>query len=106
MQKSPYQNYLNNNLFTSHTLEVSFPQIYAFAKNESKAKLALESIKALYDKTRFQKQNEHQFEDDFIAKVLEILGWECIRQEEKIIQGKLEKPDFLLFSSNKEYTST
>lgn len=44
-------------------------------------------------------KNEHQFEDDFISKVLQILGWHTIRQEEKIIQGKLEKPDFLLFSS-------
>ncbi|WP_276951194.1 Eco57I restriction-modification methylase domain-containing protein [Helicobacter rodentium] len=96
MQNFPF---LNNNLFTTYTLEVDFPQIYAFDKNQEKATLALESIKALYDKAKFQNQNEHQFEDDFIAKVLEILGWHSIRQDEKIIQGKLEKPDFLLFSS-------
>ncbi|WP_273212496.1 Eco57I restriction-modification methylase domain-containing protein [Helicobacter rodentium] len=96
MQNFPF---LNNNLFTTYTLEVDFPHIYAFDKNKSKAQAALDSIKALYDKAKFSKQNEHQFEDDFIAKVLEILGWHSIRQDEKIIQGKLEKPDFLLFSS-------
>lgn len=91
--------FLNNNLFTTYTLEVDFPHIYEFDKNKSKAQAALDSIKAFYDKAKFSKQNEHQFEDDFIAKVLEILGWHSIRQDEKIIQGKLEKPDFLLFSS-------
>lgn len=96
MQNFPF---LNNNLFTTYTLELDFPHIYAFDKNKSKAQAALDSIKALYDKAKFSKQNEHQFEDDFIAKVLEILGWHSIRQDEKIIQGKLEKPDFLLFSS-------
>ncbi|STQ86898.1 Eco57I restriction-modification methylase domain-containing protein [Helicobacter muridarum] len=96
MQNFPF---LTNNLFTTYTLEVDFPHIYAFDKNKQKAQAALDSIKALYDKAKFLKQNEHQFEDDFIAKVLEILGWHSIRQDEKIIQGKLEKPDFLLFSS-------
>lgn len=96
MQNFPF---LNNNLFTTYTLEVDFPHIYEFDKNKQKAQAALDSIKALYDKAKFLKQNEHQFEDDFIAKVLEILGWHSIRQDEKIIQGKLEKPDFLLFSS-------
>lgn len=98
MQNFPF---LNNNLFTTYTLEVDFPHIYEFDKNKQKAQAALDSIKALYDKEKFQNQdlNEHQFEDDFITKVLEILGWEFIRQDEKIIQGKLEKPDFLLFSS-------
>lgn len=91
--------FLTNNLFTTYTLEVDFPHIYEFDKNKQKAQIALDSIKALYDKKKFLKQNEHQFEDDFIAKVLEILGWHSIRQDEKIIQGKLEKPDFLLFSS-------
>ena len=51
------------------------------------------------NKEKFISQNEHQFEDDFISEVLEILGWSFIRQEEKIIQGKLEKPDFLLFTN-------
>ena len=105
MQNFPF---LNNNLFTTYTLEVDFPHIYEFDKNKQKAQAALDSIKALYDKAKFLKQNEHQFEDDFIAKVLEILGWEFIRQDEKIIQGKLEKPDFLLFSntnSKKAYES-
>ncbi|WP_334083404.1 hypothetical protein, partial [Helicobacter typhlonius] len=107
MQNFPF---LNNNLFTTYTLEVDFPHIYEFDKNKQKAQAALDSIKALYDKEKFQNQdlNEHQFEDDFITKVLEILGWEFIRQDEKIIQGKLEKPDFLLFSSKeakKQYQS-
>lgn len=91
--------FLTNNLFTTYTLEVDFPRIYKFDENTQEAQAALDSIKALYDKEKFQKQNEHQFEDDFITKVLEILGWHSIRQDEKIIQGKLEKPDFLLFSS-------
>lgn len=91
--------FLNNNLFTSYTLEVDFPQIYDFEGNKDLAKKALDSIKAIYNKEKFISQNEHQFEDDFISKVLEILGWSFIRQEEKIIQGKLEKPDFLLFTN-------
>ncbi|WP_245945624.1 Eco57I restriction-modification methylase domain-containing protein [Helicobacter didelphidarum] len=78
---------------------VDFPQIYDFAKYKRESCHALEQIKAIYDTERFKAQNEHQFEDEFITKVLEILGWSFIRQEEKIIQGKLEKPDFLLFSS-------
>ncbi|MCX2682877.1 hypothetical protein OQH60_03220 [Campylobacter sp. MIT 21-1685] len=90
--------FLTNNLFTTYTLEVDFPRIYKFDENKQKAQATLDSIKALYDKEKFSKQNEHQFEDDFIAKVLDILGWHSIRQEEKIIQGKLDKPDFLLFS--------
>lgn len=89
--------FLKNNLFTSYTLEVDFPQIYDFEGNKDQAKKALDSIKAIYNKEKFISQNEHQFEDDFISEVLEILGWSFIRQEEKIIQGKLEKPDFLLF---------
>lgn len=91
--------FLNNNLFTSYTLEVDFPQIYDFEGNKDQAKKALDSIKAIYNKEKFISQNEHQFEDDFISEVLEILGWSFIRQEEKIIQGKLEKPDFLLFTN-------
>ncbi|KPH52710.1 hypothetical protein HPU229313_04400 [Helicobacter pullorum] len=91
--------FLRNNLFTSYTLEVDFPQIYDFEKNTELAKNALDSIKAIYNKEKFISQNEHQFEDDFISEVLEILGWSFIRQEEKIIQGKLEKPDFLLFTN-------
>ena len=96
MQHFPF---LNNNLFTTYTLEVDFPRIYEFDKNKQKAQATLDSIKALYDKEKFQNQNEHQFEDSFITQALEILGWHFIRQDEKIIQGKLEKPDFLLFSS-------
>ena len=91
--------FLKNNLFTSYTLEVDFPQIYDFEGNKDQAKKALDSIKAIYNKEKFISQNEHQFEDDFISEVLEILGWSFIRQEEKIIQGKLEKPDFLLFTN-------
>lgn len=91
--------FLRNNLFTSYTLEVDFPQIYDFEGNKDQAKKALDSIKAIYNKEKFISQNEHQFEDDFISEVLEILGWSFIRQEEKIIQGKLEKPDFLLFAN-------
>lgn len=91
--------FLRNNLFTSYTLEVDFPQIYDFEGNKDQAKKALDFIKAIYNKEKFISQNEHQFEDDFISEVLEILGWSFIRQEEKIIQGKLEKPDFLLFTN-------
>lgn len=98
--------FLDNNMFTSYTLLVDFPQTYEFDKNKQEVIESLEKIKAIYDKDKFINQNEHQFEDDFITKVLDILGWEYIRQEEKIIQGRIEKPDFLLFcnlDSKKEY---
>lgn len=88
--------FLTNNLFTSYTLQEEFPKLYDFKQDLTPI---FSQIQALYDEAKFNSQNEHQFEDDFISKVLEILGWHTIRQEEKIIQGKLEKPDFLLFSS-------
>ncbi|WP_027327559.1 Eco57I restriction-modification methylase domain-containing protein [Helicobacter pametensis] len=88
--------FLTNNLFTSYTLQEEFPKLYDFKQDLTPI---FSKIQALYDTAKFTSQNEHQFEDDFISEVLEILGWHTIRQEEKIIQGKLEKPDFLLFSS-------
>lgn len=91
--------FLTNNLFTTYTLQEEFPKLYDFKEDLSPI---FSKLQALYDTARFDSQNEHQFEDDFISKVLEILGWHTIRQEEKIIQGKLEKPDFLLFSSLKD----
>nr|WP_233703096.1 N-6 DNA methylase [Helicobacter felis] len=90
--------YFHNTLFTPYTLEQELPKLYHFEQNKEQARHALEQIRALNLHT-FKESNEHQFEDDFIAKVLEILGWEYLRQEEKILQGKLEKPDFLLFAS-------
>ncbi|EAL5630231.1 hypothetical protein DR727_07635, partial [Campylobacter jejuni] len=86
--------YLNNNLFTSYSLEIDFPKIYNFNANQKAFRDILTKITKIYDKNKFIKQNEHQFEDEFISKVLEILGWCFVRQDEKIIQGKLEKPDF------------
>ncbi|EAJ8218620.1 hypothetical protein BIC23_08465, partial [Campylobacter jejuni] len=88
--------YLNNNLFTSYSLEIDFPKIYNFNANQKAFRDILTKITKIYNKNKFIKQNEHQFEDEFISKVLEILGWCFVRQDEKIIQGKLEKPDFLL----------
>lgn len=91
--------FLTNNLFTTYTLQEEFSKLYDFKEDLSPI---FSKLQALYDTAKFDSQNEHQFEDDFISKVLEILGWHTIRQEEKIIQGKLEKPDFLLFSSLKD----
>lgn len=91
--------YLNNNLFTSYSLEIDFPKIYNFNANQKAFRDILTKITKIYDKNKFIKQNEHQFEDEFISKVLEILGWYFVRQDEKIIQGKVEKPDFLLFNN-------
>ncbi|WP_233707948.1 N-6 DNA methylase [Helicobacter bizzozeronii] len=90
--------YFHNNLFTPYTLEQEFPKLYNFKDTKEQAKAILEKITAL-NLHNFKTSNEHQFEDGFIAKVLELLGWEYLRQEEKSIQGKLEKPDFLLFAS-------
>lgn len=45
--------FLKNNLFTSYTLEVDFPQIYDFEGNKDQAKKALDSIKAIYNKEKF-----------------------------------------------------
>ncbi|WP_104759118.1 Eco57I restriction-modification methylase domain-containing protein [Helicobacter bizzozeronii] len=90
--------YFHNNLFTPYTLEQEFPKLYNFKDTKEQAKAILEKMTAL-KLQNFKTSNEHQFEDGFIAKVLELLGWEYLRQEEKIIQDKLEKPDFLLFAS-------
>lgn len=94
--------FLSNNLFTTYTLEEEFPKLYDFNQDLTPI---FSQIKALYDISKFSSQNEHQFEDGFISKVLEILGWHTIRQEEKMIQGKIEKPDFLLFTSLKDKES-
>ncbi|EAI0978190.1 hypothetical protein E1H60_07520, partial [Campylobacter jejuni] len=67
--------YLNNNLFTSYSLEIDFPNIYNFNANQKAFRDILTKITKIYDKNKFIKQNEHQFEDEFISKVLEILGW-------------------------------
>ncbi|WP_233710575.1 Eco57I restriction-modification methylase domain-containing protein [Helicobacter suis] len=88
--------FITNNLFTPYTLNEEFPILYNFDQSQAQAKQALDRMCALNINTQ---SNEHQFEDSFIAPVLEILGWQFLRQEEKIIQGKLEKPDFLLFAT-------
>ncbi|WP_148563339.1 hypothetical protein, partial [Campylobacter jejuni] len=75
--------YLNNNLFTSYSLEIDFPKIYNFNANQKAFRDILTKITKIYDKNKFIKQNEHQFEDEFISKVLEILGWCFVRQDEK-----------------------
>ncbi|WP_104750294.1 Eco57I restriction-modification methylase domain-containing protein [Helicobacter cynogastricus] len=90
--------YIHNTLFTPYTLEQELPKLYHFEQTKEQAKAVLEKMTAL-KLQNFKTSNEHQFEDGFIAKVLELLGWEYLRQEEKIIQDKLEKPDFLLFAS-------
>ncbi len=96
--------FLKNNLFTPYSLRVDFRAEFN-EKFRDEAKEAFEKITALCPKHSLQcfaNLNEHQFEDDFIAKVACILGYHFVRQEEKIIQGKLEKPDFLLFATQKD----
>ncbi|BCZ17213.1 restriction endonuclease [Helicobacter sp. NHP19-003] len=68
---------------------------------------ALKQIQALSPKLEqaIKSDNEHQLEDNFISQVLEILGWQFLRQEEKAFQGKSLKPDFLLFASPNELES-
>lgn len=93
--------FLKNNLFSQYSLQVDFRAEFN-EKFRDEAKQAFEAITALCPKhslAAFANLNEHQFEDDFIAKVAQRLGYHFVRQEEKIIQGKLEKPDFLLFAS-------
>lgn len=90
--------FLKNNLFTQYALRVDFVRDFPALKDD--AQNAFSKISALYDTQKFANQNEHQFEDSFIAQVAQILGYHFIRQEEKIIQGKLEKPDFLLFATS------
>lgn len=84
--------FLKNNLFTQYALRVDFVRDFPTLKDD--AQNAFSKISALYDAQKFANQNEHQFEDSFIAQVAQILGYHFIRQEEKIIQGKLEKPYF------------
>ncbi|MGX2971301.1 hypothetical protein [Helicobacter sp. T3_23-1059] len=90
--------FLKNNLFTQYALRVDFVRDFPALKDD--ALQSFTQITELYDAQKFANQNEHQFEDSFIAKVAQILGYHFIRQEEKIIQGKLEKPDFLLFATS------
>lgn len=89
--------FLKNNLFTTYTLEVDFKNTYPFSEDLSGI---FAQISTLYDKQKFALYNEAQIEKEFIAKVLEILQWHIIPQEEKIIQGKIEKPDWLLFANS------
>ncbi|KQI44442.1 hypothetical protein Y869_09505 [Campylobacter jejuni CVM 41921] len=62
--------YLNNNLFTSYSLEIDFPKIYNFNANQKAFRDILTKITKIYDKNKFIKQNEHQFEDEFISCLL------------------------------------
>lgn len=94
--------FLSNNLFTTYTLQEEFPKLYDFNQD---LEPIFSQIQALYDMSKFSSQNEHQFEDEFISEVLKILGWYTLRQEQKMIQGKIEKPDFLLFVSEKDKKS-
>ena len=80
--------FLQNNLFTQYALRVDFVRDFPALKDY--ALQSFKQITELYDAQKFANQNEHQFEDSFIAKVAQILGYHFIRQEEKIIQGKLE----------------
>ena len=80
--------FLKNNLFTQYALRVDFVRDFPALKDY--ALQSFKQITALYDAQKFANQNEHQFEDSFIAQVAQILGYHFIRQEEKIIQGKLE----------------
>lgn len=93
--------FLKNNLFTPYSLQVDFRDEFT-QDFRNEAKQAFSAIIALCPKQNLQtfaNLNEHQFEDDFIAKVAHILGYHFVRQDEKIIQGKTEKPDFLLFAT-------
>ncbi len=98
MRQEPFY-FLVNNLFSLHTIKEEFPKLYSFTDDIAPI---FNDIKSLYDKESFKKKYEHQFEDDFISKVLVALGWNLIRQEIKIIQGKQDKPDFTLFISDED----
>ncbi|WP_257842629.1 type I restriction enzyme HsdR N-terminal domain-containing protein [Helicobacter sp. 13S00477-4] len=91
--------FLKNNLFTTYTLQVDFKNTYDFSLDLTEV---FDKICSLYDKNRFAKLNEAQLEKDFISKVLEALGWHLLYQEIKIIQGKQEKPDYILFPTLEE----
>lgn len=90
--------FLNNNLFPDKFLQKDFKKIVNFDKDIS---AQFREIKKLYNKKKFETTNEAQLENDFIQPALKVLGWSCLYQQPFKIQGRVEKPDFCLFTEEK-----
>jgi len=88
--------YIENNFFNREYLDTEFPKIFDNHVSEP----VFNVFKALYDKTKFEKLNEAQLEEEFIKPALQALGYSYAYQIQKKAFGKNHKPDFALFADD------
>jgi len=88
-------------LFSSYYLERLLPQDEAWRFAAAEFTQALSKLKTLYRNLadELPQMGERETEDQFIAKVLEILGYSYVPQPPQVAGGQ---PDFALFASEAE----
>ncbi|MCD6450336.1 MAG: hypothetical protein J7L34_07515, partial [Thermotogaceae bacterium] len=89
----------NEKLFSNHFLEHRINELKEWEQEISEH---FEKINALYleKKELLPFLNESQLEEEFIRKVIEILGWEYLPQGTTKIQGGRKIPDHALYISS------
>lgn len=87
--------YINNNLFTRHYLEDELPLLF----NPTAAKPIFDALLAAFDEEKFRLLSENQLENEWIAKILDGLGYAFQTQFRKLSFGKTLIPDFALFAN-------
>lgn len=88
-----FENHLYEQNFFENELPGQFPP-------PEQAQALMERIKSLSTRFDLSQLNEAQLEHDYLAPVLESLGWTCLPQVQSAIQGKEIKPDWCLFSDS------
>ena len=93
-----YNRYINNNYFPIELLENAIPKMFT---DNIKCQETFAFVKELYKKNNLTKLNESQLEEEFIKPILtQIFGYSFITQDTITVQGKLLKPDYLLFDND------
>lgn len=88
--------YVVNNLYDRNFFTHELPGLLAPAEDAADL---FPGIKAVFDQEDIRALNEPQLEDRVVKPVLELLGWQPLPQEPKVVQGKQLKPDWSLFAT-------
>ena len=88
--------YIENNFFNREYLATELPKIFDNHISDP----VFSVFKTLYNKTKFEKLNEAQLEEEFIKPALQALGYAYAYQIQKKAFGKNHKPDFALFADD------
>ncbi|MCU0437290.1 MAG: Eco57I restriction-modification methylase domain-containing protein [Raineya sp.] len=88
--------YIENNFFNREYLATELPKIFDNHVSDP----VFSVFKTLYNKTKFEKLNEAQLEEEFIKPALQALGYAYAYQIQKKAFGKNHKPDFALFADD------